>query len=1110
MPGGSDGPAPGSTVSSEAPGMVPNQLAVLVPTFDPAKDDVMVYSQKVQLLIQAWPDGRWTELATRLILGCSGSAFMKLQMHQAEVTKNEKKSIEKIITILGGQWGQINLEKRYEYAEKAIYKCYQKSDESADSYLARADILWSELQAKGVTLEDLQPYVTLRGSQLTPEDKKKVLIDVDAANTGKLTIAKVSAAIRMLGATFFHDMTGQRKTRGKTYDQGTLIAEDVEMEETSQPIFATESVDPFNEEEAMEILVQEGDEDATLVADFEDSIQELVQGDEELAATYTAYTDARKRLSDKFKSRGFWPPSSSQKGGKSKGSFKGAKGKFGKGNGSNYSGRKSLQQRILESRCRLCNRIGHWKAECPLRSDAASSVSRSTGAPTSYVQAEASGDVEHLPLEFLQLPESLPPIDEPLSKQPAECFSLVHNPQSRIRQYLMYLKGCSRVATPTVRTDVMEGPRPVQCHDEKPDREPSETSSKTAVSCFASHGSLGVVDLGATKTVIGSNNIKELIDSLIPEIRNTIYRCKCQVTFRFGNHGTLKSEQALVIPIHGFHLKVAIVQGSTPFLLSNTLLRALGAIIDTSKQELFASTIKKVIPLHLTEKGLFLLDINDLATVQAGQKVEEMIAETHNVTEPKDDVCSEGSENNHESQNNNPHWSASESEIQDSQSSNTEIQDIQGSSTMSKHHKKSQHKSPCSINPAIPEDQSEKPFAKSFSLPHRSSKHVVFDEETSEGADTRRGEQTRSVSLFHPGSREDDHRLWQEAPGVHFQGSLDHGPTVDRLVCGPLPQLQEEQSLPVSSLCGADGGEGRIDRAKGTSDDSTTGSARDWSGCWEAIPQAKGSGKSSRISHTDSRADDSRAQGGTRDRGGVGSQRYVRDHPGGGELSSGPFGNSNAPYGKCPHPSDSAPREHELQAGQSELSDREADHQLLCAGDLSSDCMALETTERCRERKRFYQLLTQYSQELSSCQSTFNQKSTKRSQGIRTVFEVFCGSSSQLSQQCQQLGMTAVRFSRDRCDLQSHEGRQVLFQELIGYQPRHLWFSPSCGPWSGWSNINGQKSIEHWEQLHQDRLKHLEQVALGMVLLRYQTSLGNHFSLGTTSYLIDAPFALLV
>ena len=175
--------------------------------------------------------------------------------HEAsDSSRNEKKSIEKIITILGGQWGQINLEKQYEYAERAIYKCYQKSDESADSYPTRADILWSELKAKGVTLDDLQPYVTLRGSQLSSEDKKKVLIDVDAANTGKLTIAKVSSAIRMLGASFFHDMTGQRKTRGKTYDQGTLLLEDVDMDESSQPAFAAETMEVINEDDWMDSL----------------------------------------------------------------------------------------------------------------------------------------------------------------------------------------------------------------------------------------------------------------------------------------------------------------------------------------------------------------------------------------------------------------------------------------------------------------------------------------------------------------------------------------------------------------------------------------------------------------------------------------------------------------------------------------------------------------------------------------------------------------------------------------------------------------------------------------------------------------------------------------
>ena len=101
--------------------LVPNHLAALVPSFDPAKDDLVAYTQKVQLLVGMWPDQKWTELATRLILNCSGSAFMKLQLQHTELTKNEKKSIQRLIEVLGGHWGQINLEKQYEYAERALY-----------------------------------------------------------------------------------------------------------------------------------------------------------------------------------------------------------------------------------------------------------------------------------------------------------------------------------------------------------------------------------------------------------------------------------------------------------------------------------------------------------------------------------------------------------------------------------------------------------------------------------------------------------------------------------------------------------------------------------------------------------------------------------------------------------------------------------------------------------------------------------------------------------------------------------------------------------------------------------------------------------------------------
>ena len=318
--------ATSATAGAEATGLVPNQIASLVPTFDPSKDDLLTYTRKVELLVGMWPEGRWTELASRLILGCGGSAFLKLQIHQSEITKNEKKSIQRLIELLGGHWGQVNLERQYEIAERALFRCQQKGDESADSFLARADIMWSELYARNIALKDLQPYITLRGSQLSAEDKKRVLLDVDAAGTGKLSMDKVSASIRMLGAGFFHDMTGQRRQKGKTYDQAILAAESTDLDE-GPTLLASEVPEDFMEDEMIDTLAMEGDEDAALVSDFETAATELLQGDEDLASAYNAYTEARRRLSEKVKFRGFWPIHQGSKG-KGRGFGRGVKGTF--------------------------------------------------------------------------------------------------------------------------------------------------------------------------------------------------------------------------------------------------------------------------------------------------------------------------------------------------------------------------------------------------------------------------------------------------------------------------------------------------------------------------------------------------------------------------------------------------------------------------------------------------------------------------------------------------------------------------------------------------------------------------------------------------------------
>jgi hypothetical protein len=324
MPETSDGPE--ASASEGSSGNVTNQLAILVPSFDPAKDDFQVYQQKVALLLEAWPVGKYTELATRLILNCTGSAFKKLQLHQAELIATERKSIHRIVQLLGGHWGQIDLEQRYEFAERALYKCSQRSDESADSYLARADIMWTELNSKKFQLSDLQACVTLRGSVLSPEDKKRVLVNADVADKGELTVKRVSSAIRMLGAGFFQEMTsGKRLGKQKIYDQAALTAEALEESELDQYAMIADNTEV--DDQMVEALVQEGDEDATLVMDFEAAATELLQNDDNLSAAYTAYTDARRRLNEKVRS-GLLADFLKRP---STGSLKGVKGKFSRG-----------------------------------------------------------------------------------------------------------------------------------------------------------------------------------------------------------------------------------------------------------------------------------------------------------------------------------------------------------------------------------------------------------------------------------------------------------------------------------------------------------------------------------------------------------------------------------------------------------------------------------------------------------------------------------------------------------------------------------------------------------------------------------------------------------
>ena len=139
-----------------------------------------------------------------------------------------------------------------------------------------------------------------------------------------------------------------------------------------------------------------------------------------------------------------------------------------------------------------------------------------------------------------------------------------------------------------------------------------------AVAYFSTYGTCGILDTGASKSVMGSKLLPALLEGLPVEMRQQVFRTSCDITFRFGNQGTLDSQHALVIPLKsvGLGLKIAIVPGETPLLLSNTLLRTLKASLNSEHHTLSSPLLNQVVKLKLSPRGLYMLDLIDLLRAQ--------------------------------------------------------------------------------------------------------------------------------------------------------------------------------------------------------------------------------------------------------------------------------------------------------------------------------------------------------------------------------------------------------------------------------------------------------------------------------------------------------------
>lgn len=272
-----------------------------IPKFEPGVTDLRVYSNKLSFLKDIWPAEHIHHLGPRAALLVEGAAFQSVSRLKAEKLK-DKDGVKHLVEALGGIWGRLAEEDRYDLFERALYGIQQKGDESNDSYINRHSNAFEDMLGKDVKMKEVQAYVLLRQSTLSSDDRKRIILE----SGGKLDFDDAKKNMRLLGSKFFQDLQGQGRggNRQKTYDVNYVD----DHEEQAWHVTTTET--EVDEEWTLMTLLEEGDEDAAFIQDFEEQILLCCQESAELAACFVSYQEARDRIVSRRRQRpvGFGQP----------------------------------------------------------------------------------------------------------------------------------------------------------------------------------------------------------------------------------------------------------------------------------------------------------------------------------------------------------------------------------------------------------------------------------------------------------------------------------------------------------------------------------------------------------------------------------------------------------------------------------------------------------------------------------------------------------------------------------------------------------------------------------------------------------------------------------
>ena len=344
-------------------------------------------------------------------------------------------------------------------------------------------------------------------------------------------------------------------------------------------------------------LAQEDGEDE--VQEAMEAIADDIQGqdhfeDEEVLDAYETYAEVRRKMLEKRKARGFTtvePPRW-----KLSGSVTG-----------------KLEQLKSRTRCHLCKRQGHWKRECPLAARQGGSRTSRTASSSGTASASQKGSeahyIENDQGDDVYFADQLETI-EMLKKFEAKPIRWGEGQANDVRN-----AGFADTHSTGNRQRETSSATVVHVKPSSPTLEdsPEEVLSADTASSVAGFdptlAQCGVPDTACRRTLVGAYTL-ECIATRLRSQGLRVLRSPCRNSFRFGNDGTLVSEEVAVLPARVgsrvFFIKAAVLGGqgrSTPLLLSKDLLKRLGAVIDMNKDEVWFALLGERVELGETRRG---------------------------------------------------------------------------------------------------------------------------------------------------------------------------------------------------------------------------------------------------------------------------------------------------------------------------------------------------------------------------------------------------------------------------------------------------------------------------------------------------------------------------